>query len=714
MTLHQSIRRQFGLPLIGIDADTAGKGEGVFRAGRVQWVRDEGRHVAGSQASRWTRAVVAAPAGDPAGMGGSAAGTSRPGVSGRVEAATRSQWQLQAAVTGSHGESYRTSVALARRDDTLLASSTCTCPVTAQCKHAAAALLAWLAQENGDDEAGAEAGDLSAGTDGHAWVSGSDRMPRSGANGVVTAGLKSVNGLPAAASQRSRALFQRQHALHWARELATVKRAGPGDAARFHLYYVLHIQDRAAQLSVFRIRRLKDGSFAPPDRYPAFAEHALSPPAFWDDIDASVALAVLQETKASAAGFSLTGPRAGESLLALARAGRLFLDQPPHGAGQAALAPGPDLRARVAWLAQPEAVEDDEETPVRLGIEVLSGPATPIYCAAPCYLDREAATVGALVLEQPLWTSMMPWLRNAPPVPPEAAAEVAIALHSTLRARPPLQEQVPELPAYRVRESKQPPRFVLGLFTTGSAPLPRNRQGAAPGSRPFMAISLAVEYSGQRVEPLRLSTIGVQTDDGPVLVVCDRPAEQAALAQLRDSITDIARDESGLSLASEARLSRFVARDVGDRVPKSRERRLLGGRSQITSIGPSSVCTPIVASRNGSTRCPTYSTASEIAMKERLPGAWPCRFRGSGADPVVNNPSTNRGGCFDSRTGCAGSSGTCSCNGGRVRNTACSAIATSAAASGGTGGALRSHCIIEADAGCSSCSTPTVPASRST
>ena len=39
MTLHQSIRRQFGLPLVGIDAHTAVKGEGVFRAGRVRWVR---------------------------------------------------------------------------------------------------------------------------------------------------------------------------------------------------------------------------------------------------------------------------------------------------------------------------------------------------------------------------------------------------------------------------------------------------------------------------------------------------------------------------------------------------------------------------------------------------------------------------------------------------------------------------------------------------
>ena len=135
------------------------------------------------------------------------------------------------------------------------------------------------------------------------------------------------------------------------------KRRGRAKLTRLHLYYVLQVQDRAAQLSVFRIRRLKDGSFAPPDRYSTFAEQAFNPPGFWDDVDATVALAVLQETRVSGSAFSLTGPRAGEALLALARAARLFLDEPPQRADQPALAAGPGLPARLAWLAQP----DDQE-----------------------------------------------------------------------------------------------------------------------------------------------------------------------------------------------------------------------------------------------------------------------------------------------------------------------------------------------------------------
>ena len=379
---------------------------------------------------------------------------------------------------------------------------------------------------------------------------GDDVAPRSGNDGRDDDRKPSLQGSAPGASQRSRALFQRQHALHWARELAAVRVAGPGDAARLHLCYVLQVQDRAAQLTVYRIRRLKDGSLAPPDRYPTFADQAFNPPAFWDDVDASAALAVLQEARASGSAFPLNGARAGETLLALARAGRLFLDRPPQRADEPGLAPGPATAGRIAWLSQADAPVGDEEPPLRLGIEVPP-PQLAVYCASPCYVDRDAGTIGALLLDQPTSASLMRWLRNAPPVPPQAAPEVAIALHTVFRARPPLQAHVPELPAHPVRESKEPPRFVLGLFTTGSVPMPRNRQGPAPRSRPFMAISLAVEYARQRVEPLRLATLGVQTDDGPVLVLCDRLAEQAALARLREAIAEAAHGEPGLSLAAQ-------------------------------------------------------------------------------------------------------------------------------------------------------------------
>ena len=487
MTLHQSVRRQFGLPLIGIDAPTADKGKDVFRAGRVQWVRE-----------------------------GDDTTAARNGNDSWAASAQRG-WRLRAAVSGSGGESYRTTVDLARHADSLQASADCTCPAPKPCKHAAAALLAWLAQEARDDVPGAATADPQG--DG--------------------------------AGQRSRALFQRQHALHWARELAAVRLAGSDEAAGLHLCYVLLVQDRAAQLAVYRMRRLKGGGLAQPERYPGFVDQAFSPPAFWDDLDASVAVAMLQETRGSGSSFSLGGSRAGEALLALAGARRLYLDQPPDTADRHALAAGPEVPARIEWLPQAGAAGGSGEPPLRLGIEVPP-PKLVIYCPMPCYLDRPAGTLGPLSLQQPTSRSMMRWLREAPAVTPEAAPEVAIALHGVFRARPRLQPAVPELPAHPVRESRERPRFVLGLFTTGSAPPPRNRQGRAPNGRPFMAISMAVEYAGQRIEPLRLSTLGVQSAGGPLLVVCDRGAEQVALAELREAIVDVARGEPGLSLAATA------------------------------------------------------------------------------------------------------------------------------------------------------------------
>src|SRR5687768_5877467 len=105
MTLHDLIRRQFGLPLTGIDGLTATKGETVYRAGRVR----------GVTASMRQAAVGAV------GIGSNAEGTA-------IDQATAG-WELAAAVSGSHGETYRTTVLLSRDDRSLKANSDCTCPV---------------------------------------------------------------------------------------------------------------------------------------------------------------------------------------------------------------------------------------------------------------------------------------------------------------------------------------------------------------------------------------------------------------------------------------------------------------------------------------------------------------------------------------------------------------------------------------------------------
>jgi len=480
-SLHEDIRQRFGLTLIGIDAETASKGEDVFRAGRVQ---------------------------------------SRVGVHGKRDAVR--SWKLEAEVTGSRGELYRTSVSVRRDDAQLRASSSCTCPVTRQCKHAAATLIAWLQDRD---------------------ALGPEERPEAAGGDV--------------AQQRSRALFQRQHALHWARELNSVKISGTaGDGVRTSLCYVLEVQERGARLSVYRTRRLKVDEPLRHERYAAFGELALNPPSFWDDVDVSVALSMLQQERSSGFSQLLTGPRAGDSLLLLAQAGRLFLDQPPRQPGDRALEPGPPLAAQLAWEREQESEPEDGEppdgeAPVRLGLDVAP-PAVPVYCTRPCYLDRSARTLGPLVMDEAPPPSMMRWLREAPLVSADAAPEVALALHASLLSRPALRRRLPPLPRQVVREAQGTPRFVLGLFTTGSTPLrPRPRPGA--GNRSFMAISLAVEYGGVRTEPLRLSTIAVQTAEGPLLVVCDRQAEEAALAMLRDTVTGMAWDEAGLTLAPHAK-----------------------------------------------------------------------------------------------------------------------------------------------------------------
>ena len=482
MNLQESVRQQFGVPLAGIDLFTAIKGEGVYHAGKVQWVEEN------------------------------------------------TPLHLTAAVLGSQGETYRTTITLARHFENLRATSECTCPVLMQCKHGAAALLSWL-RDRGDTGVPDGAGGFPA-------------------------------SAPAGARQRSRALFQRQHALHWARELNAVKVAASRSAAdRPHLYYVLNVHGRDARLSVFRIRRLKNGGFSRPDRYSALCEQAFNPPAFWDETDTMVALSLLQEDRYLGLGHSLHGPRARDALLALARVGRLHLDEAPAHPDDSALKPGAELPARIAWLvATPSGDADDgggggggdddgDEASLRLGLEVAP-PAIALYSAEPCYVDREAGLIGPLVLDQPMTASMMGWVRNAPPVPADAAPDVAMALHATYLAKPGLRGSIPELPEQDVRELKAPPHFVLGLFTTHSSP-PRNRMRPGAGARSFLAISLAVEYAGQRVEPLRVATLGVQSEDGPLLVVCDRPAERAALALLREALGGIARDKPGLNFAPE-------------------------------------------------------------------------------------------------------------------------------------------------------------------
>ncbi|MEI6547947.1 MAG: SWIM zinc finger family protein, partial [Burkholderiales bacterium] len=89
-------RNRFARTPLGLDRETALKGEKVFAAGRVLSVRELA-----------------------------------PG-------------RLEGEVEGSAGETYKTTVRLAPNGAVIRVSNECTCPVGFDCKHGAALLLAWL------------------------------------------------------------------------------------------------------------------------------------------------------------------------------------------------------------------------------------------------------------------------------------------------------------------------------------------------------------------------------------------------------------------------------------------------------------------------------------------------------------------------------------------------------------------------------------------
>ena len=171
----------------------------------------------------------------------------------------------------------------------------------------------------------------------------------------------------------------------------------------------------------------------------------------------------------------------------------------------------------------------------------------------PCYRRPAAGTLGPLSLEQPTSASMMRGCATRRRCRPRRHRKWPSRCMRVFRARPPPAGARAGLPAHPVRESKEPPRFVLGLFTTGSAPLPRNRQGQRTQQPPVHG-----DLDGRGIRAASGSSRcgcrrwACRSDGGPMLVVCDRGAEQVALAELREAIADVARGEPGLSLAATA------------------------------------------------------------------------------------------------------------------------------------------------------------------
>ncbi len=497
-------RNRFARTPLGLDRETALKGEKVFAAGRVLSVRE-----------------------------------SAPG-------------RLEGEVEGSARETYKTTVRLAPNGAVIRVSNECSCPVAFDCKHGAALLMAWLR-------------DLQDGVGGD----------REGAQ-------------PSREPAPQIAALERHQVLQWVRELRLLRWQPGAQVARSALCYVLRSDARRPSLHVFKVRQDPDGSLHDPQPYRSMVGHVQSPPAYWDDIDLRVAALTARATPVIG-GFLLDMTHARDVLLLLAGSSRLYLDRPPTPGDSLQLAPAALRPASMAWQSLPQdglapgggrvgasSIETSAEPSMRLALQVEPR-GEAVYTAEPCWIDREALLIGPI--EAPPAPPLMAWLRAAPLVPPEAADDVALTLHAQRRARPEIQAAIPELSGHAVRERIGSPRPVLGLFSVSAASARRGAQfgipvgaqnlaaGASPGkaapSAGLMAVSIAVEYEGRRIEPLRSTSLGIRDDIGPLLLICDPPAERALRESLGDSLRRLAADEDGLRFATEPATDAVRAKSKG-------------------------------------------------------------------------------------------------------------------------------------------------------
>jgi len=430
-------------------------------------------------------------------------------AAGRVlEVREQAAGQIEGEVEGSHGETYLSSVRLIANGAVTRAESRCSCPVGFDCKHGAALLIAWLHTLQGTDRPNPAAAPATA--DARADNGGFDAMGR-------------------------------LQALEWVRGLRALR--GPGAAPPGNrLVYVLGTDAvGAAWLVPWRLRSGPGGGSPAAQPYAGLREQAGAPPAFWDELDASAA-AALQRATPLPMGFALDTPGAAGLLLRAAQAGRLYLDAPPGDPAALRLQAGEPRPGTLRWQAAPAGGGRFPAAPLRLGW--TPPPAAEILALPrPCWLDRTAGRIGPIdtALPEPL----LDWLFAAPPVPPDAVDEVALALHAQLRDRPDLGVALPSPSARPIRERVGVPLPVLGLSRETS----RSRAGAPVGD--VLLVGCAMQYQDRRLEPLRASSLGVRDDDGLALVLCDHDAERARLAELRAALLPLLAGEPGAASLPE-------------------------------------------------------------------------------------------------------------------------------------------------------------------
>jgi superfamily II DNA or RNA helicase len=395
--------------------------------------------------------------------------------------------ELEGEVEGEDGATYLACVRLAANGAVTRASVRCTCAAGYDCEHGAALLCAWL-----DDGPPA----------------GAATRPRparpAGPLAAPAAGFDAVGRL---------------RALEWVRAVRSVRAAGGAPAGGAIAWVlVLGAADDRPQLQAWRPRV---GEPARP--YLNVREHASHPPAGWDALDA-LAGALLLRSPGSGHTFVPTSANACELLLRLARARRLALEAPPGDPASVPLVAGESRPGTLAWRPVPERAAS------RLAWSVVPS-ARVLALVRPCWLDRDAGTIGAIDTGVP--EPLLEWLHDSPPVPYDAIDEVALALHAQLRERAELREVVP-CPSNRpVRERTGVPRPIL-LLSSGVV---RGRDGAPPARA--LTLACAMQYGDRRLEPLRATSLGVRDADGLTLVLCDHDAERSRLAELRAALLPV-------------------------------------------------------------------------------------------------------------------------------------------------------------------------------
>jgi superfamily II DNA or RNA helicase len=535
--LFSTFRERYGETLFGLDALTAAKGLEVFEKGRVLRVQ-----AAGAQ---------------EVSLGGSRQ-ESRPGGFGDAR-----DIRLRGEVQGSAGEVYATVIDLSVMKGGRRYSSHCSCPVGQDCKHGAAMLAAWLAQESttpmptgarpawalGNPMTASTARELPAAP---AWapprpLGASHLSPGPGVKVGTALRLKSL----AAWVEQAQALKVSTGARSARGSLAQAARSG------FVLRYVLHAGPRAPVLQVNKHRVLRNGALSNPEPYSALIERAPEGAAFWTDTDRSVAAFLASELRSSTAsfrqGYPLTSRLGPQILSLLAQSGALFL-RAPLSLDSNALQLGASRHANLAWRAPDE--EASREAPVegpspqryQLGIESDAG-VVVLYLREPWYLDAENLQIGPLDLGLRATESLMRWLETAPIVQADEVAAVSAQIQdlrlrdAATRAWLPVPDgfEVQErdgvaVPALRLRQVP----WLDALLGSGA-------------TRSEMAHAIVAEvsmiYEGRPTAPLGEATVLIEGSNerstdideststpGSVLLRRDLSAERQWVSQLSDEL----------------------------------------------------------------------------------------------------------------------------------------------------------------------------------